>query len=71
VTTNEHQPPDKKLAVMITYLHHTSPELPKYTPEAWTFMRGALATVDRDPGFLLRHLFHHIVDLHVVHHLFP
>ncbi|KAI1881384.1 hypothetical protein JX265_000210 [Neoarthrinium moseri] len=57
--------------VMITYLHHTSPSLPKYTPEAWTYLRGALATVDRDPGFLLRHMFHHIIDLHVIHHLFP
>lgn len=57
--------------VMITYLHHTSPDLPKYTPQAWTYLRGALATVDRDPGWLLRHAFHHIVDLHVIHHLFP
>ncbi|KAK9422346.1 hypothetical protein SUNI508_04702 [Seiridium unicorne] len=57
--------------VMITYLHHTSPELPKYTPESWTYLRGALATVDRDPGWLLKHMFHHIIDLHVVHHLFP
>ncbi|KAI1253551.1 hypothetical protein MGN70_005761 [Eutypa lata] len=57
--------------VMITYLHHTSPSLPKYTPESWTYLRGALATVDRDPGFILRHMFHHIIDLHVIHHLFP
>ncbi|KAK7756734.1 hypothetical protein SLS62_001177 [Diatrype stigma] len=57
--------------VMITYLHHTSPSLPKYTPESWTYLRGALATVDREPGFVLRHMFHHIIDLHVVHHLFP
>ncbi|ORY65516.1 fatty acid desaturase-domain-containing protein [Pseudomassariella vexata] len=57
--------------VMITYLHHTSPKLPKYSPGSWTYLRGALATVDRDPGFLLRHSFHHIIDLHVTHHLFP
>ncbi|KAI1779642.1 delta-12 fatty acid desaturas-like protein [Hypoxylon cercidicola] len=57
--------------VMITYLHHTSPSLPKYTPESWTYLRGALATVDRDPGFFLKHMFHHIIDTHVVHHLFP
>ena len=56
---------------MITYLHHTSPNLPKYTPEAWTYLRGALATVDRDPGFILRHSFHQIINLHVIHHLFP
>ncbi|TGJ80134.1 hypothetical protein E0Z10_g8632 [Xylaria hypoxylon] len=57
--------------VMITYLHHTHTSLPKYTPESWTYLRGALATVDRDPGFILRHMTHHIIDLHVVHHLFP
>ncbi|KAI1367312.1 fatty acid desaturase-domain-containing protein [Xylaria arbuscula] len=57
--------------VMITYLHHTHTELPKYTPESWTYLRGALATVDRDPGFIMRHMTHHIIDLHVVHHLFP
>ncbi|KAI1814688.1 fatty acid desaturase-domain-containing protein [Poronia punctata] len=57
--------------IMITYLHHTHPSLPKYAPESWTYLRGALATVDRDPGFVLRHGMHHIVDLHVVHHLFP
>ncbi|KAK8128190.1 hypothetical protein PG984_009298 [Apiospora sp. TS-2023a] len=57
--------------VMITYLHHTSPVLPKYMPESWTYLRGALATVDRDPGPVFRYMFHHIVDLHVVHHLFP
>ncbi|KAK8090710.1 delta-12 fatty acid desaturas-like protein [Apiospora phragmitis] len=60
-----------KPTVMITYLHHTSPALPKYLPASWTYLRGALATVDRDPGPVMRYMFHHIVDLHVVHHLFP
>ncbi|KAJ8132721.1 hypothetical protein O1611_g902 [Lasiodiplodia mahajangana] len=57
--------------VMITYLHHTSPSLPKFTDKSWTYLRGALATVDRDPGVVLRYMFHHIIDLHVIHHLFP
>ncbi|KAI0467000.1 delta-12 fatty acid desaturas-like protein [Xylaria cf. heliscus] len=57
--------------VMITYLHHTSPSLPKYTQKSWTYLRGALATVDREPGFILKYMFHHIIDLHVIHHLFP
>ncbi|KAI2604619.1 fatty acid desaturase-domain-containing protein [Hypoxylon sp. NC1633] len=57
--------------VMITYLHHTSPSLPKYTPQSWTHLRGALATVDRDPGVILKYMFHHIIDLHVIHHIFP
>lgn len=57
--------------VAITFLHHTHPKLPKYDPEAWTFMRGALATVDRNLGWVGKHLLHNIVDYHVIHHLFP
>ncbi|KAI1338333.1 fatty acid desaturase-domain-containing protein [Xylariaceae sp. FL0016] len=57
--------------VMITYLHHTSPTLPKYSPKSWSYLRGALATVDRNPGPVLKYMFHHIIDLHVIHHLFP
>ncbi|KAK7699012.1 hypothetical protein SLS57_012484 [Botryosphaeria dothidea] len=56
--------------VAITYLHHTHPALPKYTPEAWSFMRGALATVDRDFGWVGKHMLHNIIEFHVIHHLF-
>jgi bifunctional Delta-12/omega-3 fatty acid desaturase len=56
--------------VAITYLHHTHPNLPKYEPEAWTFLKGALATVDREFGWIGKHLFHNIIDYHVIHHLF-
>ena len=31
-------------------------------------MRGAAATIDRDMGFIGRHLFHGIVETHVLHH---
>lgn len=58
------------LAVAITYLQHTDSTLPHYTPEAWTYTKGALATVDRTMGFIGRHFFHEIIDYHVVHHLF-
>ncbi|KAJ5888957.1 Oleate hydroxylase FAH12 [Penicillium taxi] len=57
--------------VAITYLHHTHPTVPHYDENAWTFVKGALATVDRRFGFIGRHLFHEIIDYHVVHHLFP
>ncbi|KAF6832628.1 oleate delta-12 desaturase [Colletotrichum plurivorum] len=57
--------------VAITYLHHNHPEVPHYTPEGWTFVKGALATIDRDFGFIGKHLFHGIIEKHVVHHLFP
>ncbi|KAJ3356075.1 hypothetical protein HDU83_001989 [Entophlyctis luteolus] len=55
--------------VMITYLQHTDVRLPHYRGDDWTFLKGALCTVDRDFGFL-NHFFHHITDTHVVHHLF-
>jgi fatty acid desaturase len=56
--------------VAITYLHHTHPDLPKYQPEAWTFIKGALATVDRNLGWAGKHMLHNIADYHVIHHLF-
>ncbi|KAL2182042.1 bifunctional D12/D15 fatty acid desaturase [Thermothelomyces heterothallicus CBS 202.75] len=57
--------------IAITYLHHTHPEVHHFDADSWTFVKGALATVDRDFGFVGRHLFHGIIDTHVVHHLFP
>ena len=56
--------------VAITYLHHTHPELPKFEPEAWTFIKGATATIDREFGFIGKYLFHGVIEFHVVHHLF-
>ncbi|PWY67846.1 hypothetical protein BO83DRAFT_419146 [Aspergillus eucalypticola CBS 122712] len=56
--------------VMITYLHHTHPSVPKYCPESWSFLRGATATMDRDFGIIGTHFFHHISTDHVTHHLF-
>ncbi|ORY05712.1 delta-12 fatty acid desaturas-like protein [Clohesyomyces aquaticus] len=56
--------------VAITYLHHTHPKLPKYENEAWTFLRGATATVDRDFGWIGKYMFHGVIEFHVIHHLF-
>ena len=56
--------------VAITFLHHTHPDVPKYEPEAWTFLKGATATIDRELGFSGKHLMHNIADFHVIHHLF-
>nr|XP_043606352.1 delta(12)-fatty-acid desaturase FAD2-like [Erigeron canadensis] len=55
--------------VMITYLQHTHPSLPHYDDSEWDWLRGALATVDRDYG-VLNKVFHNITDTHVAHHLF-
>ncbi|KAL3841200.1 hypothetical protein ACJIZ3_025791 [Penstemon smallii] len=55
--------------VLITYLQHTHPSLPHYDTSEWDWLRGALATVDRDYG-ILNTVFHNITDTHVAHHLF-
>ncbi|KNG50326.1 delta fatty acid desaturase [Stemphylium lycopersici] len=54
--------------VMITFLQHTDPTLPHYDAETWTYTRGAAATIDREFGFIGRHLLHGIVETHVLHH---
>ncbi|KAH0559501.1 Oleate hydroxylase fah12 [Trichoglossum hirsutum] len=54
--------------VAITYLQHTDPSLPHYHPHAWTFIRGAAATIDREFGFIGRQLLHGIIETHVLHH---
>lgn len=55
--------------VLITYLQHTHPSLPHYGASEWDWLRGALATVDRDYG-VLNKVFHNSTNTHVVHHLF-
>lgn len=55
--------------VTITYLQHTHVEIPHYTNDEWTFIKGALTTIDRDYG-ILNYWFHHIQDTHILHHLF-
>ena len=55
--------------VTYTYLHHTDPTVPLYGEDEWTWMKGALTTVDRDYG-IFNFLHHNIGSTHVVHHLF-
>ena len=55
---------------LITYLQHTDTYVPHWHEGEFTFLRGALATVDRSWGWLRDIAFHHIADSHVVHHLF-
>lgn len=56
--------------VLITYLQHTDVYMPHFRNKEWTWLRGALCTVDRSFGAILDHTFHHITDTHVCHHLF-
>ncbi|KAJ7517536.1 hypothetical protein O6H91_21G028000 [Diphasiastrum complanatum] len=55
--------------VLITFLQHTHPSLPHYNDSQWEWLKGELVTIDRDYG-ILNHIFHHITDTHVAHHLF-
>jgi fatty acid desaturase len=57
--------------VAITYLHHTHPDVPKYDNEAWTFIKGATATVDREIGWGAKFFMHNVAEYHVIHHIFP
>ncbi|KAJ7334091.1 delta-12 fatty acid desaturase [Mycena albidolilacea] len=57
--------------VMLTFLHHSDPTIPHYRAGQWTFLRGALATVDRPLlGFIGRMYFHNVSHDHIGHHLF-
>ena len=55
--------------VAITFLHHIDGSLLYYQNSTWTFVRGASAIIDRDFGFIDKHLFHNIIGTHVCHHL--
>jgi omega-6 fatty acid desaturase / acyl-lipid omega-6 desaturase (Delta-12 desaturase) len=55
--------------VVYTWLHHTDSSVPHYGADEWTWVRGALGTIDRPYGIF--DFFHHrIGSTHVVHHLF-
>eukprot|EP01108_Squamamoeba_japonica_P009524 TRINITY_DN8972_c0_g1_i1.p1 TRINITY_DN8972_c0_g1~~TRINITY_DN8972_c0_g1_i1.p1 ORF type:complete len:433 (-),score=213.24 TRINITY_DN8972_c0_g1_i1:143-1276(-) len=56
--------------VTITLLQHSHLDVPHYRGDQWTFIRGALSTVDRSYGSLINNIQHNIQDSHVAHHLF-
>jgi hypothetical protein len=46
---------------MLTFLHHSDPTIPHYRKDEWSFIRGALATVDRPLlGWIGRVLLHNV-----------
>lgn len=53
---------------LVTFLHHTEIDIPWYRDEEWTFLKGALSTIDRNYGFI-NHI-HHDIGTHVAHHIF-
>ncbi|KAF0696070.1 Aste57867_13151 [Aphanomyces stellatus] len=56
--------------VLVTYLQHTDTYIPHFRGDEWTWLRGALCTVDRSFGTWIDGAIHHIADTHVTHHLF-
>lgn len=55
---------------MVTYFQHHDHGTKVYDDSDWSYLKGALETIDRVYGFGLDHLHHNISDGHVVHHLF-
>jgi fatty acid desaturase len=56
--------------VLYTRLHHTSTAVPHYGEDEWTWLKGALSTIDRPYPWIVDELHHHIGTTHVCHHLF-
>jgi fatty acid desaturase len=55
--------------VLYTWLQHSDSSVPHYGEGEWTWVRGALSTIDRPYGIF--DFFHHTIgSTHVVHHLF-
>lgn len=55
---------------MVTYLQHHSDDGKLYTDDTFTFEKGAFQTVDRSYGKWINRMSHHMMDGHIVHHLF-
>ncbi len=53
---------------LVTFLHHTDPDIPWYRSQDWYFLKGALSTIDHDYGFINN--IHHNIGTHVAHHIF-
>ncbi len=55
--------------VTYTWLQHTDADVPHYSDEDWSFVRGAFCSVDRPYGPIADFLHHRIGTTHVAHHL--
>jgi len=54
----------------VTYLQHHDHDTKTYPEGEWEYVLGGLETIDREFGFGLDDLTHHITDCHVAHHMF-
>ena len=57
--------------MVYAWLQHTSPTVPHYGEDKWTWLLGSLATIDRPYPRIINELHHHAGTTHVCHHLFP
>merc|ERR1711966_257046 len=55
--------------VLYTWLQHNDPTVPQYGSDEWTWVKGALSTIDRPYG-IFDYFHHKIGSTHVAHHLF-
>mmetsp|Transcript_6009 Transcript_6009/g.13379 ORF Transcript_6009/g.13379 Transcript_6009/m.13379 type:complete len:401 (+) Transcript_6009:55-1257(+) len=55
--------------VLYTWLQHTDENMPHYGEDEWTWLKGALCTIDRPYG-IFDWFHHHIGSTHVCHHVF-
>ena len=55
--------------VLYTWLHHTHQDVPHYGLDSFTFLNGALSTIDRPYPYIIDELHHHIGTTHVLHHI--
>merc|ERR1711937_289515 len=55
--------------VLYTWLQHTHPDVPHFGKDSYTWLRGALCTIDRPYPAIIDHMHHHIGTTHVLHHL--
>ncbi|KAJ7475899.1 delta-12 fatty acid desaturase [Mycena latifolia] len=57
--------------VALTFLHHSDPTIPHYRRQEWSFLRGAVSTVDRPLlGWAGRFFLKNVSHDHIAHHLF-
>jgi omega-6 fatty acid desaturase (delta-12 desaturase) len=55
--------------VVYTILQHTDKNIPHYGVDTFTWLNGALSTIDRKYPYIIDEMHHHIGTTHVLHHL--
>nr|BCB67647.1 delta12 desaturase [Parietichytrium sp.] len=53
-----------------TWLQHSDASVPHFGEDEWSWLRGAVNTIDRPYPWIIDELHHHIGSTHVCHHIF-